>query len=278
VLGEDFVWPLWSADVAVDLVDEPNRSIEDVVLAGVSSPGLFGFAPRRANGAAVLICAGGGYTKLVIGKEGIEIARWLAGVGFHAFVLAHRFPDAANGAQAPVDDAIEAMRLIRARGAAMGIQRVGALGLSSGGHLAAALACDYPALWPAPSSAYPGVASRPDFLIIGYAPISTNAAGRTVVDGKAPLAPPEKQALYDIVQPDEQLLPDPPPAFLFYSANDAVVPIENGRRLHAAFGARSELHVFADAPHGFALRTPDMSAGQWPSLCVAWLIQNGVVS
>jgi acetyl esterase/lipase len=276
VLGEDFVWPLWDAIVAIDIEGQPGVSVEDAVVIGVPNPGVFGFVPRHPNGGAVLVCAGGGYTKLVIGKEGVEIARWLTGIGFHAFVLAHRFPNAANGVQAPVDDAMEAIRLIRARGAAMGISRVGALGLSSGGHLAASLTAAYPDAWRAPVSAHAGFASRPDFLIVGYAPISTNAAGRTVVVGKPPLTPPEKQALYDAVQPDAQLAPDPPPAFIFYSENDAVVPVENGRRLHAAFGARAALHVFADAPHGFALRTPELPAGQWPHLCVAWLTQIGV--
>jgi len=275
VLGEDFVWPLWDASVVVDFVDQPGVSVEDTVVVGVPHPGIFGFVPRRPNGGAVLICAGGGYTKLVIGKEGVEIARWLTGLGFYAFVLAHRFPNAASGVQAPVDDAMEAMRLIRARGAAMGIGRVGALGLSSGGHLAASLAAAYPSAWRAPVSAHAGFASRPDFLIVGYAPISTNAAGRAVVAGKAPLPPPEKQALYDAVQPDAQLLTEPPPAFIFYAANDAVVPVENGKRLQAAFGARAELHVFADAPHGFALRTPEIPAGQWPVLCEDWLRRIG---
>jgi acetyl esterase/lipase len=277
MLDADFAWPLWEQTATSEpfTLADPHAGIEDCVISTVARPVCFGFAPARANGGAVLVCAGGGYTKLVIGKEGVEIARWLTGLGFHAFVLAHRFANAEFGAQAPVDDAMEAMRLIRARGVAMGIGHVGALGLSSGGHLAASLAAAYPDGWRAPASTHAGFASCPDFLIVGYAPVSTNAVGRTVVDGKAPLIPPEKQALYDAVQPDVQLAADPPPAFLFYSANDAVVPLENGRRLQAAFGARAELHVFADAPHGFALRTPDILAGRWPVLCEAWLRRIG---
>jgi acetyl esterase/lipase len=280
VLGADFLWPLWNATFTDIALADPEGPVEDAVITSLTQPMLFGYTPAQANGAAVLICPGGGYTKLVIGKEGAEIARWLAGLGFHAFVLAHRFPDATNGVQAPVDDAMEAMRLIRARGAAMGITRIGALGLSSGGHLAASLAAAYPGAWRAPASAHPGVSSRPDSLIVGYAPISTNAVGRTVVTDKPPLAPPEKQALYDAVQPDAQLLPNPPPAFIFYAANDQVVPVENARRLHATYesrGASAELHIFDDAPHGFALRTPDIPAGQWPTLCATWLRQIGAL-
>ena len=76
------------------------------------------------------------------------------------------------------------------------------------------------------------------------------------------------------MQPDAQLIDNPPPAFIVYSENDAVVPVENAHRLHKAItekGAKAELHVFADAPHGFALRERDLPVGKWPELCEAWL-------
>ena len=118
------------------------------------------------------------------------------------------------------------------------------------------------------------VSHRPDFLIVGYAPISTNATGRTIIPNKPPLPPPEKQALYEAMQPDVQLLDSPPPAFIVYAANDAVVPVENAYRLHKALqekGGAAELHVFADAPHGFALREKELPVGKWPELCAQWL-------
>jgi dipeptidyl aminopeptidase/acylaminoacyl peptidase len=70
----------------------------------------------------------------------------------------------------------------------------------------------------------------------------------------------------------------PPPAFIIYAGNDTVVPVENARRLHAAIEAAcgtAELHIFADAPHGFALDTQDMPVSIWPRLCEAWLRQIG---
>ena len=78
----------------------------------------------------------------------------------------------------------------------------------------------YPASGKAPVSAHAGVSARPAFRIVGYAPISTNASGRTVVMDKPPLPPPEKQSLYEAMQPDVQLLDSPPPAFIVYGAND----------------------------------------------------------
>ena len=277
-------WPLWSvhdgkplpSDHAEFSFEDPAAPIHDLVIADVFHPRVFAYAPAQPNGRAVLVLAGGGYTKLVIGKEGVEVAQWLSSLGYHAFVLVHRFPCDRFGSQAPVDDAIEALRQIRTRAAEFGIdaRRIGVCGLSSGGHLAACLAAHYPDKWQPPQSAHANVDARPDFLIIGYAPISSNATGRTVIANKPPLPPREKQALYEAMQPDAQLIDNPPPTFIVYSANDAVVTVENAYRFHKAIhakGGEAELHVFADAPHGFALREKTRPVGEWPALCARWL-------
>jgi acetyl esterase/lipase len=273
MLNESSSWPLRSihdgkplpSDHVEFVFEAPAAPVHDRVISEVFHPRIFSYAPKSPDGRAILVLAGGGYTKLVVGKEGVEIAEWLTSLGFHAFVLVHRFPCARFGSRAPVDDAAEAMRQIRERAADFGVdaKRVGVCGLSSGGHLAACLVTDKV-----------GVEARPDFLIVGYAPISTNASGRTVVPDKPPLPPPEKQALYEALQPDIQLADDPPPAFIVYAANDDVVPVENAYRLHKAFhakGGAAELHVFADAPHGFALREQEKPVREWPALCEAWL-------
>ena len=293
--GESFSWPLLDAAKAVApggdefVLENPSSPFADLVVGDVHRPRCFGFVPKSPNGRAALVLAGGGYTKLVVGKEGFEVARWLAALGFHAFVLVHRFPAAAwavgplCGAQAPVDDAIETMRQIRARAPNLGIdpRSVGVVGLSSGGHLAACLVSNFPRNWVAPQSAFAEFTWRPDFLVVGYGPISTNAVGRTIVANKPALPPPEKQALYDALQPDAHLIDQPPPAFLVYAADDPIVPVENGRRLHAALeakGAHAELHIFAHAPHGFALREPNLPVGFWPTLCEKWLRQIGMLT
>lgn len=100
-----------------------------------------------------------------------------------------------------------------------------------------------------------------------------------MVPNKPPLPPQEKQALYEVMQPDVQLVDNPPPTFIVYAANDAVVPVENAYRLHKALiakGGAAELHVFADAPHGFALREPLLPVGKWPELCAEWLKRAGM--
>jgi acetyl esterase/lipase len=282
--GETFRFDVWDdgkADGPGFTLADPAAPRLDLEVAAVARPGVLAFVPEVPNGGAMLVLAGGGYTRLMVGKEGVEVALWLNSLGYHAFVLVHRFPDALGGPQAPVDDAIEAMRLIRRRAPGLGvaIDRVGVVGLSSGGHLAACLVAAYPEAWTAPISAAPDHSARPDALVVGYGPISTNAEGRAVVADKRPLEPAEKQALYDALQPDAGLVADPPPAFIVYAASDPVVPVENGLRLQRAYldrGAHAELHVFADAPHGFALRAPDLPVGAWPTLCARWLEAVGV--
>lgn len=276
MLNADLVWPLWNAPSGDFTLQSGESAAESAVVTAVAAPVLLGFAPQQPNGRALLVVGGGGYTALMAGREGVQVARWLNALGYHAFVLIHRFPNAQQGCAAPLDDAREAMRMIRGSGVAP--VGVGVVGLSSGGHLAACLAAAYPSEWAERASAHGVGVTRPDVMVIGYAPISTNAHGRTIIADKPPLAPPEKQALYDFLQPDRQLLLDPPPAFIVYAGNDPVVPAENARRLHAAWasaGGQAELHVFADAPHGFALDTKGLPVSIWPQLCEAWLRQVG---
>jgi acetyl esterase/lipase len=279
-------WLLWPdspgvpADAPDFVLQSPGDPASDVI--DVHRPRLFHFAASNPNGQAALVLAGGGYTKLVTSYEGVDVARWLNSLGLHAFLLVHRFPqarwtvDGRSGSQAPVDDAIEAMRQIRARAGEFRLRAdgIGVVGLSSGGHLAACLASNYPAQWRAPPSNYSSTTHRPDFLVVGYAPISTNATGRTIIANKPPLPPPEKQALYEAMQPDAQLITHPPPAFIVYSAEDPVVPVENAYRLGAALraqGASVETHIYARGAHGFALREKTLPIGAWPGNCAAWL-------
>lgn len=283
LFGEATSWLLWPDAPGVpagspDFVTQQDGSAVPDIL-DVHRPRLFAFVPEKPVGRGALVLAGGGYTKLVVSYEGVDVARWLNSLGYHAFLLVHRFPQARwtnaalQGSQAPVDDAIEAMRQIRARAEEFGLRKLGVVGLSSGGHLAACLASNYPPTWRAPQSANSRHDSKPDFMVVGYAPISTNATGRTIVANKPPLPPPEKQALYEAMQPDVQLA-HAPPTFLVYSAEDPVVPVENAWRLGAALrakGADVEAHVYAKGPHGFALRSEVLPLAHWPKICAVWL-------
>lgn len=278
LLAADFGWPLWENEPIEGAfqLDQSSKSLELSVVLSVKRPWLFGYKPTSSltNGKAVLILGGGGYTQLMIGREGIQVSQWLTSLGFQAFILIHRFPDANSNAQAPLDDARRALCLIEEKG--FGLQGLGVCGLSSGGHLGAALLAEFPSIWTPAESMIPKL----QFAIIGYAPISTNAEGRTIIPNKPPLEPKEKQELYQMVQPDVQLKNLAPPTFIVYSGNDPVVPAVNAYRLAegiAKTGASVELHIFADAPHGFAMDTRGLPVSMWPDLCKAWLSQNSFI-
>ncbi|KAK2595728.1 hypothetical protein N8I77_013753 [Diaporthe amygdali] len=284
LFGAQGAKPLWDNHAGDDFnLEQPDGDIGTGVVTSVSSPWLFCLEPKTENTSkprSVLILGGGGYLQLMVGREGIAVAKWLASLGFYAFILVHRFPNAETLPQAPVDDARRALVMIEEWSRELiGHEwgSIGVCGLSSGGHLAAALLAKYPLTW---SPQAPEVPPKLDFAIIGYGPISTNAKGRTVVANKPPLEPPEKQELYDIMQPDAQLDAAAPPTFIVYSSNDPVVPVVNAYRLAeglAQAGGQVELHVFADAPHGFALDTENLPVTKWPELCATWMKQIGLI-
>lgn len=275
-LGADQSWPLWDknpVEGAFEL-DTPGDNLDNAVVTKVDRPFLFGYRPENPNGRGILILGGGGYVQLMVGREGVAIAKWLNSLGFYAFVLVHRFPTSESGAQSPLDDARRALKLMAESGHAP--RGIGICGLSSGGHLGSALLAEYPQTWTSPDQDLP----KAKFAILGYGPISTNAVGRTIVKNKPPLPPAEKQALYDVVQPDVQLSSPAPPTFIVYSNNDPVVPVINAYRLAEGIreaGGSVELHIYADAPHGFALDTKGLPVSNWPSACEAWLRQGGWV-
>lgn len=274
ILAAKNAWSLWDDEPLEGAFEMSiTGGTDNAVVHSVERPWLFHYKPKGAsNGRGILILGGGGYVELMVGREGIQVAKWLASLGFDAFVLVHRFPNAKSAPQAPIDDARRALNVISSGGHSS--KGLGICGLSSGGHLGAALLAEYPKTWTSPQAS--AVIPKIDFAIIGYGPISTNAKGRTIIPNKPALEPPEKQQLYDVVQPDVQIN-SAPPTFIVYSGNDPVVPVVNAYRLAEGItkaGAAVELHVFADAPHGFALDTVGLPVSKWPSLCEAWLEQN----
>ncbi|KAF2845350.1 alpha/beta-hydrolase [Plenodomus tracheiphilus IPT5] len=279
--GADVSFPLWD-DEPIDGAFTMNSTdgLDNAVVSGVTRPWLFGYKPTSENAhrRPILVIGGGGYVELMVGREGIQVAKWLNSLGFYAFVLIHRFPNSETGAQAPIDDARRALRIIDEKGFAG--KGVALCGLSSGGHLAASLLASYPSSWTEriqPTSSSPDL-PKISFALIGYAPISTNAVGRQIIANKPALPPAEKQALYNAVQPDVQLISPAPPTFIVYAGNDPVVPVVNAYRLAEGLGkagGQVELHVFGDAPHGFGVDTKGQPVEKWTEMAQAWIEQGG---
>ena len=261
----------------------PQSGFLDRFVTGTSQPILTVFRPARPNGAAVLVVPGGSYIRVVIDKEGFEVGRRLAAAGVTAFVLRYRLPG--DGwtpkADAALQDAQRAMRLIRARAADHGIdpKRVGALGFSAGGHLTASLATGFDRRTYEPMDAADAASARPDFVGLGYPVMNLSAPlwHRGSADALlGPDATPEMRATYS---PDRHVTGATPPCFTFHAADDPSVPVENSLAWFAALRAAkvpAELHLFEEGGHGFGIYLArGKPAAAWPDLFLAWAGRHG---
>jgi acetyl esterase/lipase len=225
-------------------------------------PARGGSGPRPA----VLVLPGGGYATHSE-RETEEFGAWLSGLGFHAFVLA--YPVAPARHPRPLEQAAAALAWIRDgdHGLAVDATRVGVLGGSAGGHLAAVLAN---------GAAGPSV-DRPAFTILCYPVISfehdPHLGSLQNLLGEAPTLA-ERRAASPDVHVDERT----PPAFVWFTASDAAVHVSNGLRYADALarkGVPVELHVFPFGAHGLALAAEEPHAAQWVGLCERWLADFG---
>jgi acetyl esterase/lipase len=241
-------------------------------------PRMMVYRPERPNGAAILLIPGGGYRYSVLDKEGTEIALPFSRAGITCFVLLYRLPADkwAAGPDAPLQDAQRAMRIIRSRAAEFRIdpKRIGVLGASAGGHLAASLSTGFGRTVPAPADRLDAVSARPDFSLLLYPVISlsephVHAGSRTQLLGASPTA--EQIAAYS---PNLQVRADTPPAFLVHAYDDDAVPVENTILYAEALRAAKipvEAHLFEEGGHGFGIRLiVGKPAAQWPDLFLTW--------
>lgn len=259
---------------------DPQRTLSQIEI-----PTITAYVPAQANGTAAVITVGGGYTSLVIDKEGTDIARWLNTLGVTAFVIKNRLPAEGheNGKDVPLQDGQRAIRLVRANAANWGInpQKIGVVGLSSGGHMASMMGTSYARKVYEATDAADAVSARPDFMVLAYGPHSGNARQYLIDPQQAPLSPPEKQALYDSYPTDQQITKETAPAFLVTADNDDKVSPLNSVRFYQGLkraGVPAELHIFPDGKHGFAIRNAKgYPIAIWTELCENWMRSTGIL-
>ena len=245
-----------------------------------TEPILTVMRPARPNGASLLLIPGGGYKWAVVDKEGMDCARVFAAAGVTCFVLRYRLPGDgwAAGPDAPLQDAQRALRLVRARAAADGLDpgQVAVLGASAGGHLAGMLTARTDATYAAADAA-DAASFRPDLSILLY-PVATmadpfvHAGSRRELLGAAPTAVER----YSLERMDWR---GAPATFLLHAMDDASVPVENSLQLLAALraaGVAAEAHLFEEGGHGFGVRLIEgKPAAVWPALVLAWGARRG---
>jgi len=268
------VWPGKAPGETADL--GPEKALEQkpserqvVRLTNISRPTLTIHRPAKENdtGAAIVICPGGGYNILAWDLEGEEVARWLNSIGVTGIILKYRVPRRAGQAKdqpppGPLQDAQRALSLVRSRASELGLdaKRIGILGFSAGGHLAASASVNFDKRSYDPIDAVDEASCRPDFTVLIYpAYLVKKDSGELAADIR--------------------IRKECPPTFFVHAGNDPV-KAENSIRAYLALksaGVPAELHVYASGGHGFGLRPSEHPVSMWPARCADWLRGLGVL-
>lgn len=207
------------------------------------------YLPENCNGQMVVVCPGGGYENVSASNEGTRVADWCVKRGIAVCVVHYRLP---NGhCTVPLTDVQNAFRYCRAKAPEWGIDQIGVMGFSAGGHLAASA-----------STLYDDEVTRPDFAVLVYPVITfeefvTNAVTRLNLVG--PKAGKDKVEWYSL---ENRVSPDTPPTILLLSGDDKAVPPENSIRYYRAMlenGVPGELHIFSSGGHGWGFTTMENS-------------------
>jgi acetyl esterase/lipase len=228
--------------------------------------------PSDVAAPAVLVLPGGGYAKTA-DHEAEPVAEWLASLGIHAFVL--RYPVAPHRHPAPLAAAKQAMMWIRSGGHGLKVDpaRVGVLGFSAGGHLAATLSVQVPAGDPALDIS----GAVPDLSVLCYPVISfVDSVHQGSVDNL--LGAGAGPGILRELSTELHVTSATPPAFLWHTADDQSVHVSHSLAYASALsrdGVPVELHVFPNGIHGIGLALETPGAEQWTGLCEAWLGRLG---
>lgn len=236
----------------------------------------------KANGSAVVVCPGGGYGFLADNHEGKQVALWFVARGVAAFVLKYRLAPRYRH-PAPLQDAQRAIRTVRVRAKEFNLdpQRLGIMGFSAGGHLAATAGTHFDAGKPDADDPLDRVSSRPDFLILCY-PVITFEPPHAHLGSRKNLLGKDADdvKLVENLSNDKQVTAQTPPTFLFHTDADKGVVPENAILFYLALRKAkvpAELHIYEKGPHGVGLAPKDPILGTWPERLHGWLETRGLL-
>ncbi len=259
-----FELPLWPAGAPnSNGLTGTEENLEGGRVANVITPSITVYKADKPNGVAIIMCPGGGYARLAMNHEGHDMAPWLNAQGITYIVLKYRMP---NGHyEVPLSDAEQAIRLVRQHAKEWNIRpdRIGIMGASAGGHLAASLA-----------TLYSSNETRPDFQVLFYPVISmvpgvTHGGSRQNLLGNNP-----SQELEDKYTLEKQVNAHTPQAFIMLSADDGAVPPANGIHYFEALlqhQVPATLHVYPTGGHGWGFRDAFTYKRQWTGELEKWL-------
>ena len=235
--------------------------------------------PANPNGAAVIICPGGGYGMQVMGGEGHGIAQWLNGHGVTGVVLQYRLPKGRSFV--PLMDAQRAIRTVRANAKKWNLdpKRIGIIGFSAGGHLASTAATHFPRFGEPPAkNPFDRISCRPDFAILVYPVVTmgkyTHRGSKRNLLGNEPTEEMEK-----LFSNEKQVTKETPPIFMAHAVDDRPVPPENSRALYAALQKNKVPSEYLELPNGGhglnGYKGPSWDA--WQKNSLLWLAKRKMI-
>ena len=234
-------------------------------ISNVSNPTLqfYPASQKQNTGTTIVVCPGGGYNILAFDLEGTEVCVWLNSIGVNAVLLKYRVPRRPGlpPYHAPLQDAQRTLSYVRAHADAWKInsERIGILGFSAGGNLAAMAAMKFGERGYEPVDEVDQVSCRPDFAVLIY-------PAYLVKDGK--------------LVPEAVVTKMTPPMFMAHAYNDGVTP-ESSVLLWLALkrvGVGAEMHITETGGHGYGLRKTDSNSHRWPLRCEQWMRERGLLS
>jgi acetyl esterase/lipase len=252
-----------------------------ILISKVRNPTLTIFLPskEKANGTAVIICPGGGYSVIAIGHEGYEVAKRFTEMGIAAFVIKYRIPNKKNQRDpsiAPLQDAQQAIITVRKNSTLWNIDpsRIGIMGFSAGGHMASTAGTHFmhPLL-----DTIRGVNVRPDFMLLIYPVISADTSichEGSFINLLGENASLEQRNNFSN---EKQVTPGTPPTFLVHASDDKAVNPENTIVFYQALlrnKVPAEMHIYQNGGHGFGLHNATTKE-DWFESCKNWLDENG---
>ncbi|MDB5105446.1 MAG: alpha/beta hydrolase [Fibrobacteres bacterium] len=254
-----------------------------------SKPSLT-FYPTSVNpstGTSAVICPGGGYDHLATDKEGIQVAKWLNGLGVSAFVLKYRVTPYHHPIE--MNDAKRAMRWARANAKRYKIQpdRIGIVGFSAGGHLASTVATHYDAGNPLAADSVDRQSCKPWFQILGYPVITMEGPFAHIGSRKSLLGDNPSVEDMRFLSNEKHVDVSTPPAFLVHAKDDGTVLVDNSIIYYDSLvkaGVPAQMKLYDHGPHGFGLANgaagaPDLpELATWPGLCAAWMKERGFLT
>lgn len=264
--------PLWPNGVPGKMGDGPG-----------DNPGFWAYpAPKEHHsGTAVVVCPGGGYGGHAVDHEGTQIARWLNSIGVSAFVLKYRLAPYKH--PIPMQDVQRMLQYVRANAEKLGVnpKRIGVMGFSAGGHLASTAATHFAEAKPDATDPVERVSSRPDFAVLCYAVITMTEPFGHGGSKRNLLGDNPDPEVAKFVSSELQVTPQTPPTFLFHTAEDTAVPVENALSFYAACRKHkvpSEMHIYQFGPHGVGLAPADPALSTWKDRLHDWLRNSALLA